>query len=162
MRTLTLSVAVLALLAASGAASATESSGHYYNVPGTETKTTLPDGNISIQGQYYHLTQSDHAADPINATAGSCFDNVITTKAGKVLSGSGFCYEQDDQGNGTTLSWKIDEAGTAKCPAQCGTWQYVDGYGKFKGVTGGGTWTTTHRFANGVSFGTDTGNYKLP
>jgi hypothetical protein len=152
----------MALLAASGAASATEHSGHFYNSPSTKTKTTLPNGNISIQEQYYQLSRSDHAADPLSETAGNCFGNVITTKEGKVLSGSGFCYQQDDQGNGTTLSWKTDEVGTAKCPTECGTWRYVDGYGKFKGTTGNGTWVETRRFADGASLGTFTGNYKTP
>ncbi len=162
MRPRTLSVAVLALLAASGSASAAESSGHYFNAPPTKTVTTLPDGNISVQEQFYQLNQTDHAADPMNDVAGTCFANLITTSEGKVLSGSGFCYHQDDKGNGTTYSWKIDEDGTAKCPLQCGTWQVVDGYGKFKGTTGGGTWMRTRVFADGAGLGTFTSNYKMP
>lgn len=163
MRTRILSVAAVTLLAASAAAQAGESSGHYYNSPATSrTETTLPNGNISVQEQTYQLSHSDHAGDPQNDVAGNCFANLIKTKDGKVLSGSGFCDRKDDKGNGTTLSWKIDEVGTVNCPLMCGTWQFVDGYGKFKGTTGGGTWARTRTFADGAGLGTFTGNYKIP
>jgi hypothetical protein len=161
MRKQTLSVVVMGLLAASGAGG----SGilrPLFNAPPTKTETTLPDGNISVQQQYYQLTRSGQATDPTNDTAGNCYANMIMTKAGTVLSGSGFCCEQDDKGNGSTFSWKVDEAGTAKCPLMCGSGSYVDGYGKFRGTTGGGSWVQTRAFADGAAIGTYTSNYKTP
>ncbi len=68
----------------------------------------------------------------------------------KILSGSGVCYPKDVHGDGTSLRWKIEQAATATCPDQCGSFSYLDGYGRFKGITGTGTWVRTHLFSDGA------------
>jgi hypothetical protein len=118
---------------------------HFYK----KIETTLPDGRKAVALQYYSTNTSDKADDPMNNTAGDCVGQLILSKEGKTLAGSGNCVAQNVSGDGMTLWWKVDEAGTAKCPDLCGSFGTVDAYGKLKGMTSSGTWVTTHVFAEG-------------
>jgi hypothetical protein len=68
---------------------------------------------------------------------------------------------EDASGDGLSFWWKIDEAGTAKCPDICGSYGFVDGNGKFKRVTSSGTWVRTHVFGEDGSSGTFKGTYMM-
>lgn len=168
MRTRTLLVMTVALLAtsavaaAAGAAGAAESSGHYYSARPSKTETKLPDGNTSVKTKYYMMTQSDQSNDPTSNAAGNCSSDGIVSKAGKTLSGHGICHMKDGSGDGTTFSWKIDAVDTAKCPVECGSWKYTAATGKFKGLTGSGTFVVTHTFKDGANSGTTTSTYTMP
>lgn len=162
MRTKLLSFLALALLALAGAASAAESTGHYYTYTISKTKTDLANGNTSAVWQFYILGSSNNANDPQNNTAGNCTGHAIVSSQGKPVSESGMCFRQDSDGDSFSYWWKMDEAGTARCPDSCGSFGYVDGTGKFKGLTGGGTYVHTHDFAGGGSSGTYKDTYKMP
>jgi hypothetical protein len=148
-------ITMVVLLAASAVALAGESTGRFTSHTGLTTETVLPDGGKAVVIHYYQLYVSDKADDPMNDTAGDCVGKLILSKEGKTISGSGVCFAKDVSGDGTSLWWKVDEAGTARCPDLCGSFGYVDAYGKFKGVTGGGTWVRTHLFGDGTN-----GTYK--
>ena len=149
----TLFTMMVVLLAVSANVFAEESTVRFTSHNGLTTETALPDGRKAVVFHYYQLFVSDKADDPLNNTAGDCVVKLIFSKEGKTRSGSGVCFPKDVSGDGTTAWWKVDEAGTAKCPDLCGNFGYVEGYGKFKGVTGGGTWVRTHLFGDG-SMGT--------
>jgi|GEM_PF-3077819 len=148
MRTFVFSALTLAVLAASAAASAASTSGHFYTHTTSRTKTALPDGNTSVRWNYYILQVTDNASDPLNNTAGNCSGNAILDKQGKELAASGICFFKDEAGDSVPLSWATDEAGTAKCPYGCGHFTFLPGTGKFKGMTGGGTFDETHLFGD--------------
>ncbi len=147
-----------ALLVLSAAASAGESTGYYTTHAGKSTETVLPDGHKLVVSQYYQLAKSDKADDPINGTESDCVGYFLLDRDGKMLSGSGSCFSHNTSGDGSSWWWKVDEIGTAKCPDACGSFGYVDGFGKLKGVTGSGTWVRTDLTANG-SFGTYKSKY---
>jgi len=152
-------LAALAALQLGGtAALAGQTAGTFAYHNGLTNETRLPDGRKAIAMHYYVLCVSDQADDPINNTAGDCLVNLIVSKEAKTLSGSGICFPKDVHGDGASLWWKIDAAGTADCPDQCGSYGYVDGYGRFKGVTGTGTWVRTQLFSDGA-MGTIKGTY---
>jgi hypothetical protein len=149
-------LAAAALLAMSTTVSAGESTGYYTTTSGKEDVTTLPDGRMIVVSHYYQLSKSDKADDPINGMDSDCIGHFLIGKDGKMLSGSGSCVSHNGQGDGSSWWWKVDEMGTAKCPDACGSFGYVEGFGKLKGVTGGGTWVRTDVMARGSM-----GTYKL-
>lgn len=161
MRMRLLTLPALLLLTLSAAASADETTGHYYIHAISETRSTLPDGNTAVLQHFYILGTSDNADAPMNNTAGNCTGNSIVSSEGKTLAASGICFRQDDQGNSFSYWWKRDESDSAKCPHGCGSYRIIDGTGKFKGLTGSGTYVVEHEFADGSS-GSSKGSYQMP
>lgn len=161
MQTRNLIAAAALSLACSAGAMAQQATGLFASHNGLTTETKLPDGRKEIVAHYYILFVSNKPEDPLNNTAGDCVVNMIQSADAKTLSGSGVCFPKDVHGDGASLWWKIEESGTVRCPDQCGTFGYVDGYGRFKGVTGTGSWVRTHLFNDG-SMGTITSTFTLP
>ncbi len=164
MRMLTLPAITLALLAASSAASAAQATAHFYTHTISQTRTTLPNGNTSVLTRYYIHVVPDNADDPMGQRAGNCMGESIVAGDGKEIAASGICFTRDPAGNSVSHWWKMDEAGTAKCPHVCGHYGFLPGTGsgKFKGVTGGGTFVRTLAFGDEGSSGTARGTYKMP
>jgi hypothetical protein len=158
VKTTSLWLTATALLVLSAAASAGDSTGFYTTHSGKSTETVLPDGHKIVVSHYYQLAKSDKADDPINGTESDCVGRFLLDGDGKMLSGSGSCFSDNTSGDGSFWWWKVDEIGTAKCPDTCGSFGYVDGFGRLKGVTGGGTWVRTDLTANG-SIGTYKSKY---
>jgi hypothetical protein len=142
-------LAAAALLAVSATASAGEAEGFYATHSGKAHETALPDGSKVVVSHYYQLTKSNSADDPISGMDSDCIGRFLLGKDGKMVSGSGSCFSQNGKGDGSFWWWKVDEVGTATCPDACGSFGYVDGFGKLKGVTGGGTWVRTDVTPNG-------------
>lgn len=151
-------LAAAACLALPATASAGESAGFFTTHTGKSHETTLPDGHKLVVSHYYQLTKSDKADDPINGMDSNCVGHYLLDKDGKMLSGSGSCFSNNTGGDGSFWWWKVDETGTAKCPTACGSFGYVNGFGKLKDVTGGGTWVQTDIMTNG-SIGTYKSKY---
>ncbi|MGB8328436.1 MAG: hypothetical protein WCE48_12780 [Steroidobacteraceae bacterium] len=86
----------------------------------------------------------------MNNTAGDCVGQPMLSKEGKMLAGSGSCVAQNVGGDWMTLSWKPNQAGSAKCLDLYGCVGTVDAYGKLRGMTSSGTWVRTHVFAEGA------------
>ena len=152
-------LAAAALLAVSATASAGESTGIYTTHSGKSTETALPGGRTLVLSEYYQLAKSDKADDPINGTESDCVGQFLMGSDGKMISASGTCFSHNGKGDGSSWWWKMDETGTSKCPDACGSFGYIDGFGKLKGVSGGGTWERTDVMPKG-SFGTFKSKYK--
>lgn len=151
-------LAAAALLAMSTTVSAGESTGYYTTHSGKSTETALPDGRKLVVSHYFQLAKSDKADDPINGSESDCVGQFLMDRDGKMLSAHGSCFSHNGKGDGSFWWWKMDETGTANCPDACGSFGYVDGFGKLKGVSGGGTWVRTDVTPNG-SFGTFKSKY---
>lgn len=162
MRTSMLSAITLALLTASAAAAAAETAGHYYNHTTSEKKIALPNGNTAVQTHFFEMIVTDDANDPTNHLAGSCTSQTIVSKDGKTLSASGICFLKDSDGDSLPHWYKFGESGTASCPNGCGSYGFMPGTGKFKGLTGSGTWKQTHKFGDVASSGTFKQTYSKP
>lgn len=122
--------------------------------------TELPGGGHVDILHYHQVVFADDPASPLDGTSGDCVGMTMFAGSGAVTTASGSCYIKDAAGNGVSMWWRMDTAGTADCPMMCGSWGYFDGYGKFKGITGQGTWKQVNMFADGHT-GTWTGSYSL-
>lgn len=160
MKKRTLILASSLLLTAAMNVSADEATGRYFENTVSEKATILADGRTVLLFNTKQQATSDKASDPFNNVSGDCTGRMIFSKDGKVLSGSGMCFLLDESGDGLNQAWKFEEAGTSACPEMCGSFRIVDGFGKFKGVTGKGTWVRTHVFTDGT-MGTYKSNYSL-
>lgn len=149
MRRTGLPVILAVLLAASAGAYAADVSGHFANHDTQTMVTELPDGGKAVIFHYYELWIADTAEDPLGDAAGDCVGRMILDKEGAPTTGSGICFTRTTGGDGSTLWWKVDEAGTTRCKDICGSWGYIEGFGKYKGVTGSGTWIRTTLFSDG-------------
>lgn len=153
-------LAMAGLLLVSGNALAADSKGEYFQYTISSTDTILPDGRTVTVFHTYQFSTSNQPDDPLNSAAGECLGRMVLSKEGKAISGSGACLVKDASGDGYSHEWKLEQAGTADCPIQCGSFSYTDGYGKFAGISGGGKWVSTHDFADGGAAGTFTSTYK--
>lgn len=147
-----------ALLTLSAGAFAGETGGTFMSFVRSASESQLPDGNRARVMHYHHASTSDKADSPFAGKTSECIGRMIVTAAGKVASGSGFCFAQDAAGNGGSWSWKIEQAGTASCPIACGTFKWVEGYGKTSKVTASGSWKQTQSTKDG-NIGTYTVTY---
>ena len=160
MKNTQLCVAAVALLFVSAGATAAESAGTFANVNGKSTTTTLPDGRTEVISHYTQITSSNKADDPVGNTESACVGRFVQSGDGAVLSASGICFSTNVSGDGGSWWWKADEIGTSKCPDMCGSFGWIDGHGKFKGISGMGTWVRTAVLANSA-MGTYKSTYSL-
>jgi hypothetical protein len=147
-----------ALLALSAGAFAADTAGTYMTFNRSVSESAMPDGNRARVMHYYHAGTSDKADSPFAGKTSECIGRMIVSSAGKVVSGSGFCFAQDAAGNGGSWSWKVEEAGTGKCPSICGTFKWMEGYGNARKATASGAWRQTHSSKDGA-IGTYTVTY---
>jgi len=136
------------------------SSGRYATYTISADSTELPDGGRVDISHFRQIVFADQPGHPLDGTNADCVGMMLFAKGGAITSASGSCYVKDAAGNGASMWWRMDEAGTADCPAMCGSWGYFDGYGKFKGVSGSGTWKQTSLFPDG-NMGTWKGSYSM-
>ena len=138
-----------ALLTVSAGAFAGETAGTYMTFVRSVTESQLPDGNRARVMHYYHAGTSEKADSPFAGRTSECVGRMIVSSAGKVVSGSGFCFAQDAAGNGGSWTWKVTEARTQKCPEVCGTFKWAESFGNTKVVTASGAWRQTYAGAAG-------------
>ena len=153
-------VVMMAAVPGAFAQSTGDGGGRYATHTMSVDSTELPDGGRVEVSHFRQVVFADKAGNPLDGTNADCVGMNMFSKGGAVTSASGSCYISDASGNGASMWWRMDEAGTAGCPILCGSWGYFDGYGKFKGISGSGTWKQTSLFPDG-SIGTWTGSYSL-
>jgi len=151
-------------LAASVAASAAESGsakGHYANHVTSVDTVELPGGGSVQVSHFKQITFADNPNHPTHENALDCIGVLRADADGNTTMNSGSCFGEDGKGNSVSSWWRQDEAGTESCPTACGSWGYFDGGGKYKGISGTGTWVATMSFENANS-GTWESSYSLP
>ena len=128
-------------------------SGHAFRVPKASETYKLSDGR-SVQQEsdagYLMAAQPDN---PLNMNTQNCSGTMIASADGKTGTGSGYCISFDSDGDAAWMWWRGDLDG--------GTWGFMDGTGKFKGVDGGGTWKTKQRSADGKFIDTWEGTWQM-
>lgn len=156
----TLSVFVLAspssLLAQSGT-----SEGHYSSHTVSEDATEMADGSLAVMFRAVQTTFADDADHPLHNQRADCTGVLRIAADGSDTSGSGACFSADADQDGVSYWWVVEDGGTEACPGLCGSFSYFGGYGKYEGMTGGGSW---HRLAiiDDLGVGTWTGPYSIP
>lgn len=96
-----------------------------------------PDGRIMQQFRDSGVVVGD-AGDPMNGTWQTCYGTYATVAGGEIRTISAYCDGHDDDGDVYWLTWDGGESS--------GPWRFTGGTGKFRGISGGGTWRD-HRLA---------------
>lgn len=145
------SVSLLLLAApAALAAQQTMSGEGVYGTRNFAAETTeLPDGRTLTVNRFHQVTFAADKSHALHDLAGECVGQLLASSDGSPLTGSGFCYQRNVEGDGVSWWWRQDSGGTADCPNICGTFGFVDGFGKFEGISGEGTWQVTAGFEDG-------------
>lgn len=125
----------------------------------TSSTTEMPDDRTIMVSHYHQVVFADDPAHPLDETGADCVGQFIMS-GDQVLAASGACYGRDAEGDGFSYWWRMDKGGTADCPDLCGSFGYFDGYGKYKGITGKGTWVRTSTTPQGGA-GTWEGSYSI-
>lgn len=139
----------ISLLTLAAGANAGETSGVYMTFVRSFSDTPMADGTHARVIHYHQATTSDKADSPLAGKTSECVGRMIVSSAGKVVSGHGFCFSDDGAGNGASWSWRVEEAGTPKCPQMCGTFKWLEGYGNTKSATAAGTFMQTQAGKDG-------------
>lgn len=151
-----LAALTVTLLALPVIALADEAGGTYMTFVRSASESRLPDGNVVRVMHYFQAGTSESAGNPFEGKNSECIGRMVGKPAGPFNTGSGFCFVQDAAGNGGLWSWRIEEAGTQKCPTVCGTFKWLEGFGNTASVKANGTWRQVHTSKDGA-----TGTYKL-
>lgn len=159
MRKLVLVPALLCAMAAAAGAQTKVSARLTCSKP--SINETAGDGAQMIMFSKANCTwASDYAIDGIKPKR--TVDSGIGDASGSSARVHGYNMNLMDNGDSTiaryegTVQMKKDGSGTDK-----GTWRYVRGTGKFKGIKGGGTFKGASA-ADGTGWVDVTGNYSLP
>jgi len=148
-------VAALFFLSIPAAVTAQQkTTGTYATMPGDADEMDLPNDQILQQSGYRMVVFATDPASPLNNISSHCTSATVAAGDGAVVSNSGFCYNMDAAGNGYSMWWQETEAGTSSCPTRCGQFGLYAGHGKFKGMTGMGTWRAGSVLADGTGMGT--------
>lgn len=151
-----LALPLVILIGAAAPLSAQAGQGTYMTVPVASDTMAMPDGSMQLLGHYEQIVLANTPTHLMNDTKGKCV-GLFRVVDGKPASASGICFTQAKDGHGYTLWWEMTEGGTTACPDLCGKWGVYGGYGRFAGVSGGGTWKRNGQFVDGSSSGTWTG-----
>ena len=155
------SLAVFAL-AASASAQTQKISGKIQCKPGPVTPVAIGDKG----GHMYAIVQSECTWIKPLEIAGvqtkSGADTVVTEMSGNASSDRG--YHVDTMANGDKFTARFEGTGTSKDGkpvSASGTWSFVDGTGKVKGIKGKGTYKGTAN-ADGTMTNEIEGAYSIP
>ena len=154
LRRCTLMIGSLVLLAPMALVAQQKTTGTYATLPGDADEMDLPNDQILQQSGYRMVVFATNPASPLNNISSHCTSATVAAGDGAVVSNSGFCYNMDAAGNGYSMWWQETEAGTSSCPTRCGQFGLYAGHGKFKGMTGMGTWRAGSVLADGTGMGT--------
>jgi hypothetical protein len=116
-------------------------SGQGFYVPKTTTTYKLADGRSVQQASSAGTLTAAQPDNALNMNSQDCDGTTVLSADGKTGTGSGYCVNFDKDGDAAWMWWRGDLTG--------GTWGFVDGTGKFKGVDGGGTWKTARQWPDG-------------
>jgi hypothetical protein len=155
--------AVCALGISIASVAQTSGSGEGQWVSALPTPETMETGDgATIQKYVYQQAGLGSGSGPFDNVGADCAGMLIVSSDGAVTAGNGHCRTMSDDGSsGASYWWRVEEAGTDNCPLLCGSFGYFDGYGEYKGISGGGTWRQTVAAPNGVSIGTWEGSYTV-
>ena len=144
------------LLAQSG-----QSTGQWSSQTLSEETTELADGRTVVMSRTVNATFADDAHHPLDNHRAECAGQVVLSAAGEFMSQSGTCFSRDADGDGVSYWFAVASAGTEDCPEVCGSFTYYGGYGKYAGMTGGGTWRQK-ALVGGMTLGTWSDSYSIP
>ncbi len=139
---ITLGLALACLLPSSFAQAAEQKgSGTVTYVPVVSGASELADGRTVVRSGSKGIILSDDESIPFHLAGESCGGTTIISADGTRTWGSGYCDAIDKDGDAWWIWWRIEGDGS--------TWGFLEGTGKYEGITGGGTTKTLVRLPDG-------------
>ncbi len=133
-----------------------------YTVSTTWADTmAMEDGTTMIQSQFRQDLVVTEGMSPMKDTEPYCTATLLVSADGKPVMNTGACTAMDKDGNLYSYAFRMTSFGVGACEWACGEWRYIDGRGKLKGISGGGTWTATDDSQDGSGGGMWTGSYQV-
>lgn len=133
-----LEAATIAVLLSSGVAYAQVVTDHSQCRAGTASVLAQDEKNVVTLIDHRGINQAADPSDPFHGSTQRCF-GVIANFGGK-SSGNGWCKQVHPQ----TGDWAVLEWVNSSEPGK-GTWTMRHGVGKWKGISGGGTYESLGR-----------------
>ncbi len=140
-RHLTITLAVLALVAPASIASAGEVSGHNFVVSDPTTMTELPSGAVYTALRGRQICTTVDPSHPLNRASGNCDGGCVTDTEGNTTC-MGSCTWVDMDGDLVFFTWNGQDEGK---------WWMKGGTGKYAGGSGEGTWVADAAYAGEVT-----------
>ena len=136
-------------------------SGRYSVVNLAEDTIVTPTGQMLLEQRYVLSQFPDDPDSPFSNITGQCFGSVVlpATDSERAIAAAGTCHMMDDKGSGYYQFWQWRDAGTPECPIRCGVYNDGNGYGKFAGLSGSGTWNLTALTPGPGVMGRSTGTF---
>ena len=164
LRRLTCSVIVMAFAVTAGVAAqqSVTMSGQYSTVRLSTDTVGAPNGGAFVHFTYGLVSSGDDPGGLFSSNKGDCAGVYALSEAGVPVTGGGWCFVTDPEGDGWWQWWTMEQAGTPDCPIMCGKWGGYLGFGKFENVSVEGTFRMSASFADGSGAGKVEGAYKRP
>lgn len=144
---------ILVLGVSLSSAQMTETTGGNAFVPEVVSQSPLPDGNMLVHVANKGFIWNDDVDVQAGNGSMNCYGTAIVSPEGEQLSGSGSCHTVDEDGD-TWSAWYTGATG--------GEWGFINGTGKYAGISGGGTWENDVEYADGKAANTWTGSWTIP
>ena len=103
-------------------------------------KMTLLDGTTLLNTHDKGFLVGNEPSNPMDGNCHDCFATWILAADGSVIQRKGHCVGIDRAGDTWTI-WFGE--------GKPGTWGFIGGTGKFKGMVGGGTFDLVHKWSDG-------------
>lgn len=124
--------------------------GHDLMVPITVDSAKLANGMTVRHTNQKGFTTGNEPGNPFDGACQDCFFSDVLAADGSVVSSTAHCQGVDRDGD----TWSVVTG------AKEGTWVFVGGTGKFKGIEGGGTYKIDKEWPDGRALGSWEGSIK--
>lgn len=146
-------VSSLLALAAASAAETIALKGRSTWSPASESTVKLADGRTVTRQVLKGTAINDNPNTPLSNASQDCMFTTVTSADGKSFSSGGYCDGLDADGD---VYWAYGHA-----TENGGKWYYIGGTGKFKGLTGGGTYRLALHWPDGKVLATWDGSAEI-
>jgi len=153
IRIATAVVLVFGIATAGQAGQKVTGSGQAFYAPKANATYKLADGRSVQQAASGGTMVATQPDNPLHMNTQDCDGTTVLSADGKTSKGAGYCVNVDKAGDAAWIWWRSDLNG--------GTWGWIDGTGKFKGVEGGGTWKVMQTSPDGKSVNSWEGTWEM-
>ncbi len=113
-------------------------SGRYTIGPVSWEEREIPGGRTIRTATFTKIFLTDDTTNPFNNMTADCVGTGVVSDEDTLIAGGGFCFLTGTDGDGCWMWYRSD-----------GSHGIYNGFGKFEGLTGGGTFEVVALFSDG-------------